>query len=480
MSQWSVEQLFSRMKEHRGIAIIRDNGRSITYGELLECVDFNYEALQSMLPHSSHKPCIVTINMSLSWRVVPLMLAAFKLHWTVVPISSADEVHLSRPLIAEFPHALHLDRSNVTAEGFIKPSDLQPILPHHDQQLIDVALIIQTSGTSGNPKSIMLTYDNIVSNLFDIAKALQLEPSEQLLIQRPLTYSSALTGELLAGLAAGCSILIKPPGGSPLLTLLLIQKHAITTIGGSPTLFSLLAPHAAKYDLSRLRRIILSGERLTEIQLNSIRAGFRNSTIWNAYGMSEASPRISCLRMDSDRYHPACVGSPLHHVNIAVVDSAGDRVPNGTIGYLLAAGPNIMKGYYNDTMLTREKIRNGWLYTGDMAYVQDGMLVIQGRADHMMNRAGNNVYPEEIESVVTSIPGVHEALAFGLPHPRRGTEIHVWVTCTGGITPSDIQYHLTRIGVDPRLWPDSIEIRSELPKTPTGKLLRNRSISALM
>ncbi|WP_127531374.1 class I adenylate-forming enzyme family protein [Paenibacillus kobensis] len=470
-TQWSIESFFQLLQRNDEPAILLDDSPAITYHQLLSSIDTNVRLLQPSGP--SGQSCIVTIDVSLSWRFIPLMLAAFKLRWTVIPIDSVHDKTLAHKMNAEFPHALHLDESNVDDTGLIKLSHPPTLIPNIDPQLAHVALMVQTSGTSGHPKLVMLTYENLASNAADIVEALRLESHERILIQRPLSYSSALTGELLAGLAAGSAIYIKPAAYSPLLTLSLIQKHAITTIGSSPTLLTLLAPHTSKYDMSSLQRIILSGERLTETQLATILTAYPNNvSLWNAYGMTETAPRISCLQIDSDKHKAACVGPPLRHVNVAIVNSNGGPVPEGSSGFLIVSGPNVMRGYYNNPELTQQKIRDGWLFTGDTASIQNGMIIIHGRADHMIIRAGCNIYPEEIESLIAGCPGVYEAYAFGIPHSRRGAEIHVWLTCADGVTTLDIQQYLLNIDANPRLWPDVIHVRDELPKTSTGKRFR--------
>ncbi|WP_270166414.1 class I adenylate-forming enzyme family protein [Paenibacillus sp. SYP-B4298] len=470
--RWTIESFFQTLREHdERIAIIVDSGTFISYRELLNCVAYNTSMLNRRIqPHHA----VIMIDLSLSWKVIPIMLAAFRLHITVIVVDPARDAQGFRHMTEKFPHALRMDATNVNATGHIR----RPLLLHGTMpvspQLQGVALIVRTSGTSGRPKSVMLTRANILSNIEDIASSLQLECSERLLIQRPLSYVSALCGELLAGLLVGCSILVKPYDRTPLSLLPLIREHAITTIGATPTLLAMLAPHARRQTCSSLRRIILSGERLTDAQLKTIRSGFPDAVIFNAYGLSEASPRISCLNLGTGDFPAACVGHPLNHVNIAIIDEHGQPMPDGTIGQLIVSGPNIMKGYYNDAAMTERKIRNGWLYTGDMAVTDQGRITIMGRADNLMIRAGMNVYPEEVESLLTSHPSIHEALAFSSPHPMRGEQIHVWVTCSESLTVADIHQFIIQSGSPNHLWPDHIEIHPQLPKTASGKLRRDR------
>ncbi|PWW03246.1 long-chain acyl-CoA synthetase [Paenibacillus cellulosilyticus] len=470
LEQWTIETYIRDIGKHEGAAILLDNDIHITYQQLNHLIDHNAALLHAHVPESS----VITIDVALSWRFIPLMLAALKLHRTVIPTDDIHDQRLTQSVSAAFPNALRLDESNVHASGYVDAASFSRLTSPSDPQLADVALLLQTSGTSGYPKLVMLTHKNLVSSSIGIADSLHLLPHDRILIQRPLTYCSALTGELLAGLAAGCSVMIKPPSRSPLFSLSLVEKYRITTIGASPTLFAMLAPHVSKHDLSSLHTLLISGERLTEPLLHTIRSGFPNRSLWNAYGLTEASPRVSCLLIEPDELPSACVGKPLRHVRVAVVDDIGKPVPEGESGHLLVSGPNVMKGYYSDPEQTRSKLHSGWLITGDRGHIRQGMIVIEGRADHMINRAGNNIYPEEIESAVAECPGVCEAFAFGKPHPRRGAEIHVWITRDDGVqTANDVHQHLLQSGVSPKLWPDVIVVRTDLPKTASGKLSRS-------
>ncbi|WP_245947974.1 class I adenylate-forming enzyme family protein [Paenibacillus sambharensis] len=473
---WTVDYLLQRLRsynEETAILVGPDTG--ISYKQLLACATHNIQVLENALSLSDVQPhaSVIAIDLTMSWRAVPVILAALQLRMTMLLVDKErDSQNASSHIDREFPHAIHIQASNVNMEGYIQQPPDVPRVPAAVPRLEDVAVIVQTSGTSGRPKSVMLTYSNILSNAADIAETLQLERSERILIQRPLSYISAFTGELLAGLLSGCSVLLKPLGRTPLSLIPLIQGHAITTIGATPALLAMLAPQARKNNLSSLHRIILSGERLTDTQLQLIQEAFPQAAIWNAYGLSEASPRISCLKLSSGRFPAACVGYPLPHVHTMIVDGDGAEMPEGAVGQLIVSGPNIMKGYYNDEPLTRCKVKNGWLFTGDMAFIEQGRITIAGRADHMMIRAGNNIYPEEIESLLMSHPHICEAMVFSLPHPIRGEQIHAWVTCSQTIAVTDIHRFIMQSGAHARLWPDIVEIHPDLPKTASGKLLR--------
>jgi long-chain acyl-CoA synthetase len=357
-------------------------------------------------------------------------------------------------------------------EGVIKRECLVPCtLPAHPE-LAEVALILYTSGTTGNPKGVMLTYQNIWSNVSDILDYFHLQQDDRMFIIRPLTNASAITGELLPALTTGCAIYLKPAQQAPLAAIRLMDKLFITILCTTPTVAVRFIPFLKRRGNASLRLLVLSGEMLYSEQAAKLIDAYGDVQIWNAYGLTEASPRISCLTELPSSDAANCVGVPLANVKVKIIDQCGNEVQDGQAGELVVSGPNIMRGYYCDPELTREKIRAGWLYTADRAMMRDGKLYILGRKDEMLIRSGTNVYPNEIEAQLLQHPSVMEALVVGREQEGTGLKIHALVVAETNTEPSEILKYLIEIGTEPRLMPDSIECRQSLPKTPSGKLQR--------
>ncbi|UFJ42404.1 fatty acid--CoA ligase family protein [Brevibacillus humidisoli] len=464
-------RFFSTLQRYDGLCLIDPMSGERTYQQIIRLAEENAASLRRLGLAGNSGQQAVAIDIGLGWRFVPVLLAALLQQVTIVPIDQSSSVRAKQIAEAIKP-ALIFDRSNVDSEGRILLSRIPVLSIRFRSDLEEIALILYTSGTSGRPKGVMLSYDNIWSNVADIQAYSQFRETDRLLIVRPLTHSSAITGELLTGLLAGSSICVKEPGSSPLSSLRLISRLGISVLGATPTLTARLAHFSDRYDMSTLRRLIASGESPLPVQISRIRKSFPQAELWHAYGLTEASPRVSCLTQSLSEQNYRCVGRPLRQVSIRIVDRCGHPLPDGTEGELLVAGPNLMKGYYNDPRATEEKLIDGWLHTADRASMVDGLLYIHGRTDHLLVRAGMNIYPQEIEGLLLSHPGVKEALVFGTAEGNHGHKIHAWVVADQLISEKELFAHLAAAADEPRLWPDVIQIKSQLAKTASGKLIR--------
>lgn len=339
-----------------------------------------------------------------------------------------------------------------------------------DHELDDVALLLFTSGSTSIPKCVMLTYSNVFSNLEEIINYSELQETDKVLISRPLSNVSAITGEILLSLIKGCSMFVKERNISPLYLRKIINEKSITTLFTTPTIATYLARISTNLKVPSLKNIILSGESLKELQLKEIEKLGDDISIWNVYGLTEASPRISYNKNISISNN--CVGKPLGNIKIKIIDTqSGKDLNNGGEGELLVNGPNIMKGYYGDPIATKSKIKNGWLFTGDIAKIINGQLYILGRKDWLIIRGGENINPIEVESIFENIPGIQECMAFKVEKDLK-SELNVWIVTNSVITKSSIYKYLSEKRIDNYLWPDNIFIKNELPKLPNGKLAR--------
>ncbi|MHB9097838.1 MAG: AMP-binding protein, partial [Syntrophales bacterium] len=198
-----------------------------------------------------------------------------------------------------------------------------------------------------------------------------------------------------------------------------------------------------------------------------------NCTVYEAYGISEASPAVSTS------YHnrptkPGSIGQPIPEVEVRIVDDQDQDVPVGEVGELLVKGPNVSSGYYKLPEETAKTFRNGWLHTGDMAKMdKEGYLYIVERKKDLIIRGGFNIYPRDIEEILYQHPAIQDAVAIGVPAPVMGEEIKVYVVPKEGMTVSVeeiLQYcqsHLAKYK-----WPKFIEFTKSLPRNPMGKILR--------
>nr|WP_275581930.1 fatty acid--CoA ligase family protein [Brevibacillus fulvus] len=461
------------MQRHQGICVLNPTGADITYPEMMQVVERNVSILAKLGCGRKNGGTLIAVDVSLGWRCIPIFLACLAQELAILPIAAASGSNRTKQILQETKPALLFDRQTVQGNGEIISSAISSVAVGRHRELADVAFLLYTSGTSGQPKGVMLTSANIWANVSDILAYSRFRSKDKILIIRPLTHSSALTGELLAGLLAGSQLCIKEVQMGPLGSLRLLSQLGITILGATPTVAAKLAHFAPRFETA-LQTVMISGEVPTRKQLDSVRAAFPQAGIWHAYGLTEASPRVSCLTLPFELNGHTCVGPPLRQVQVRIVDDAGNSLPDGETGELLVAGPNVMKGYFRNEAATHQKIQNGWLRTGDLAAMRDGRLFVYGRSDHMLIRAGNNLYPEEIEAVLLRHPKVQEALVFGTRDGEKGHRIHAWVVGEKTLSERELWKYVLETIEDGKLWPDVLAIKPRLPKTESGKLIRPR------
>ncbi|MGN7401942.1 class I adenylate-forming enzyme family protein [Cytobacillus praedii] len=459
------KNFFQLLKQHRGYCVLYENGEGILYEEIIRLAEENVQVLRD----SGYKMGnVILVDVELGWRFIPIMLAAIKLNITLIPYDSFHNPSQFLELRKIFDKDPLFNSDCLTPQGNIK-KNYSPF--YSNNVLDDVCFLLYTSGTTGNPKGVMLTYENIFANVTGILNYFKLKKSDRLMIVRPLNNASALTGELLPSLITGNAIFIKPPTTPPTTIPRLVNTLKITALCTTPTVIHYLVSSFQKYTSLSLKKLVLSGEMVNEHHIKKIQSSFKEVTIWNAYGLTEAGPRVSCLTTSIDLQNVNCVGSPIMNVQTKVINNDGKELPEGEEGELLVSGPSIMKGYFMDDELTQEKIKNGWLYTADIARIVNGMIFVRGRKDSMFIRGGNNVFPTEIESVLLTHTSIKDALVFFNKEMNK-TKVCAWIVLKKKISIDNIYEFLIKSGVDSRLWPDSIEIKNTINRTSSGKIKR--------
>lgn len=440
--------------------------RNVTYKQLAKRAERNYAILREYF-----KDQVILLDISLGWRIVPIIIGALTAKITIVPI----DLNKTPTLANIFPNSLVLTNTNVNAEGEIT----QDVTNHNqlkskDPELKEVAFIMFSSGTTGEPKGIKLTFNNIFSNVNNIIHYSELNRDDNVLIIRPFTNISAITGELIPSLLSGSSIYIKDPQSSPLSALNIISEFKINTVFTTPSLALKIISFDKKHKIKNINLIVLSGERLTIDVYKKLIDHHPSLKVWNAYGLSEASPRISVKKIKDHCFETGCVGKPLRDVNIKIIDEEGRSVKEGQAGELLVNGPNIMAGYHHNGSLTQEKLVNGWLSTGDIAYMHNQELYIQGRKDNMIIKMGMNIFPEEIEEALCKHPEITHAIVFPI-HQNNQVIINAKVIKTPGsdLTAEELLSYMVSNYKDSRLWVDNVTFEENLSITQSGKISRN-------
>lgn len=348
-------------------------------------------------------------------------------------------------------------------------SDSEYVEPNNNHP----ALIMCTSGTTGIPKGVMLTEKNIMTNVSDISRYFRIGKSDSILITRSLHHCAVLVGEFLTGLAKGTTIRFYSEEFNPSNIIDLIKEYKITTFCGTPTMLKLMAWYKRDQELESLKTIFISGECMDSVTGKSICKAFPNVRIYHGYGLTEACPRVSCLAPGMFSRCPDRVGKPLHSVSLKIVKDNGCVADNNEIGILWVKGDNVMAGYYNDPERTKSVLQDGWLCTGDLAMIDHrGMLVIKGRADDLIIKAGMNIYPQEIENALKEDSRVREIWVRGEHDNKYGTQIVASVV--GDFNNIDQVKKLCVQQLPSYEIPNKIYLVTELPKNEFGKMYRRK------
>lgn len=328
------------------------------------------------------------------------------------------------------------------------------------------ALIMCTSGTTGKPKGVMLSEDNILANIKDIAAYFKIDSSDMILISRPLYHCAVLTGEFLTSIIKGINIRFDSDRFNPEGLLKTIEEKGITVFCGTPTILGMMA----RFNKNRscgLKTICISGERLHSVVAEKIKASFPNAAIYHVYGLTEACPRVSFLAPELFEKYPECVGIPLNSVSIRI-----EKQANLDDGILWVKGPNIMMGYFNDQEQTSRTMKDGWLCTGDIACLtEQGLIKIKGRIDDLIIRAGMNIYPQEIEGALKGDPRVKEVLVYKTYDNM--SNIQIGMKIVGDFSNKQEVIKLCSEALPTFQVPSVIEMVDELPKNGSGKVIRS-------
>lgn len=336
----------------------------------------------------------------------------------------------------------------------------------------DLAVILYTAGTTSTPKGVMLTHKNLYSNAVNAARAHDTRDSDITLVALPLSHSFGLTTMNKAYKYGNLHVLMRKFQVEEAFQL--IEKYKVTDFPGAPAMFlaMLNSPAAEKYDLSSLQGCLSGAAPFPVAGLLAFQNKFR-CTVYEAYGLSEASPAVST------NYHhrptkPGSIGQPIPEVKVRIVDEQDLDVPCGAVGELLVRGPNVSAGYYKLPEETARTFRDGWLYTGDMARMdEDGYLYIVERKKDLIIRGGFNIYPRDLEEILYRHPAVQDAVAIGVPDPVMGEEVKLYIVLKEGAKASaDEMLEYCREQLAKNKWPKFIEFISALPRNPMGKILR--------
>lgn len=333
------------------------------------------------------------------------------------------------------------------------------------------AAILYTSGTTGFPKGATLSHGNIMSNLYSLLHCYGIKPEDRLLLFLPLFHCFGQNAILNPALAA-CATIVLLKRFKPEEVLETIQQQRITMFFGVPTIYiKLLKLNLSDRQLQWIRYYFSAAASLPPAIATQWKNRY-NHHIYEGYGLTETAP---CASYNHGlKYQPGSVGMPIENVEMKVVDAAGNELPPGEYGEIVVRGPNVMIEYWKRPEETAKVLKNGWLHTGDIGYVDElGYFYLVDRAKDMINMSGFNVYPTEVERVLYQHPAVAEAAVYGLPHPEQGEQVcaNIKLHRDRVIQPEDLQAFCRKRMANYKV-PQMIKFVESFPKNPTGKILK--------
>ncbi len=342
----------------------------------------------------------------------------------------------------------------------------------------EIAVILYTAGTTGRPKGVMLSHLNLYSNAqSSFEHSFPPEKQEEAraftgLFVLPLCHSYGLMVSNVGALSGATNIMV--PRFDPEMIFRAIEKYKIKIMAAVPAMFSyfLIAPEAEKYDTGSMEMWSSASAPLSTDVIENFENKF-SGIIYEGYGLSEASPTVASHKLGMPT-KPGSVGIPIPGVEVKIFDENDREQKAHEMGELVVRGDNVMKGYYKMPDKTADAIKNGWLHTGDIAYIDDdGYIFIMERKDDMIIRGGENIYPRELEEVIWSHPEVAEVAVVSIPDPVRGEEVVAVVVPHQGatLTEADVKEFCTGKIAKFKL-PKMVVFMDVLPRSSIGKILK--------
>lgn len=340
--------------------------------------------------------------------------------------------------------------------------------------------LLFTSGTTGHPKAALLTAANFYWSAVASAFRLGVLPHDRWLLTLPLYHVGGLS-ILFRSALYGTAVVLPDAEGSfdPLALDAALRRHRVTLVSLVPTMLHRWLQAVPGGPPEHLRLVLLGGAAAPPEQVEEALA--RGFPVALTYGLTEAASQVATATPDEVRRKPGSVGRPLLYTQVRVVDEGGRDLPPGEVGEIVVRGPTVFAGYDGAPQATAAALRDGWLHTGDLGYLdEDGALWMVNRRSDLIVTGGENVYPVEVEAVLRQHPAVAEACVVGLDDPEWGQRVAAAVVLRPGVqaTPAELEAHC-RAHLAGYKVPRVIQFVAALPQTASGKV-RRPAVKALL
>ena len=491
LGSWMAKR---RLKSPDKTALIYGDGSTMTYRQLADAAD----RVSALLWHRGiRKGDRVAYLGENSPEFLQVLFGAVQLGAVFVPVNTRlappEIAHVlgdsgSRVLIHDAELAPRIEQALAqhdvphvieTGEGTPERPGLARIVRtttagHADAavSLDDPAAIVYTSGTTGRAKGAILTHANLTWVSLNCVVDYDVVSTDVALMISPLFHVASLGMGALPVILKGATIVLER-GFEPGRALELIERHGVTMLSGVPTTYQMMADHPnwATTDLSSLKKLTCGGSAVPTRILNAYEE--RGMSFSQGYGMTETSPGATALSPEMTRKKQGSVGLPHFFTDVRIADEHGAMVPRGTVGEIEISGPNVFAGYHGLPDATAEAFTSdGWFRSGDLGYLDpDGYLYIADRLKDMIISGGENIYPAEVENLISDVEGVSGVAVIGVPDERWGEVPWAIVTVRDGVTVTTEQ---VREFLDGKLArykiPRNVVVVDELPRTASGKV----------
>ena len=484
-------------------------GRRTTFEELQSRVNQLASALRALGVSSGDRIAVLQVNTD---SVIETYFAAAKLDAVFVPLNfraRADEVaymvndsgpkallvggrymDMVESISVQLESVEHLVAMDEPREGWLSYSDMienseeADLWPLSDDD--DLSVLMFTAGTTGFPKGVMLSHNSFSSYILSNVSPADPEVEESNILTVPLYHIAGMQA-MMSAIYGGRSLIIQRQFEASE-WMRLVETERADRAMVVPTMLKMLMDHEDfhKHDMSSLQVITYGAAPMPVEVIRRAIVEFPNAQFINAFGQTETAATITMLPPEDHMLNGspeeverklrrlASIGKPLADVEVRIVDENGGDVPGGETGEIVARGDRLMKGYWGQESATAETIRNGWLFTGDLGYMdEDGYIFLAGRARDFIKRGGEMISPEEVEQVLHSHPDIDEAAIIGVPDLDWGERVRALVVARPGceVDESDV-IEFCRQRMSSFKKPESVIVLSELPRNPLGKVLK--------